>query len=267
METMLDNTGILNLRVRFPRQRRRCCTCLSSSVKPTRGFDFLSVECGSDLQRPKGGKTPCRTALRADLYNRQLHPDARQWPKDSAGKFAQFYQDQTGQTITAEQALQMLLASGYQLVDAAAGAAPDGTKYATAFISQNENGMFFATSAEFNSPFLYGNANHSLTPEQMALIAGLTLVTFSGARQVRATDRVTRKNVIPEHREWQEKAYITVPAKNALEIDVANRSLEFAPVAWKYDRISEGDKVDIALQRGRLGDQMRIIDIGPFSLP
>jgi filamentous hemagglutinin len=65
----------------------------------------------------------------------------------------------------------MLLASGYRLVDAAAsaGPAPDGNRYATAFTSQNGGGMFRATSAEYNSPFLYGNADHSLTPEQKAL--------------------------------------------------------------------------------------------------
>lgn len=106
-----------------------------------------------------------------DLYNRQLHPDERQWAKDNASKFAQFYEDQTGQSITADQAQQMLLASGYRIVDAAAsaGPAPDGNKYATAFISQNAGGMFTATPAEYNSPFLYGNADHSLTPEQRAL--------------------------------------------------------------------------------------------------
>ncbi|CAM2170478.1 membrane hypothetical protein [Paraburkholderia sacchari] len=106
-----------------------------------------------------------------DQYNRQLHPDERQWAKDNAGKFAQFYQDQTGQTITADQAQQMLLASGYRIVDAAAsaGPAPDGNKYATAFISENGGGLFRATPAEYNNPFLYGNADHSLTPEQRAL--------------------------------------------------------------------------------------------------
>ncbi|CAM2152582.1 hypothetical protein A6456_37985 [Paraburkholderia tropica] len=106
-----------------------------------------------------------------DRYNRQLHPDERQWAKDSASKFAQFYKDQTGQTISADQAQQMLLASGYRMVDAAAsaGPAPDGTKYATAFISQNAGNMFRATTAEYNNPFLYGNADHSLSPEQKAL--------------------------------------------------------------------------------------------------
>jgi filamentous hemagglutinin len=109
--------------------------------------------------------------MSVDRYNRQLHPDERQWAKDSASKFAQFYKDQTGQTISADQAQQMLLASGYRMVDAAASAGPalDGGKYATAFISQNAGGMFRATAAEYNNPFLYGNADHSLSPEQQAL--------------------------------------------------------------------------------------------------
>src|ERR1700761_5967608 len=99
-----------------------------------------------------------------DRFNRQLHPDERQFAKDSASKFAQFYKDQTGQTITADQAQQMLLASGYRMVDASvsAGPAPDGSRYATAFISQNAGNMFRATTAEYNSPFLYGSADHSL---------------------------------------------------------------------------------------------------------
>lgn len=103
-----------------------------------------------------------------DLYNRQLHPDERKWAKDNASKFAQFYEEKTGQTITADQAQQMLLASGYRIVDAAAsaGPAPDGNRYATAFISENGGGLFRATPAEYSNPFLYGNADHSLTPEQ-----------------------------------------------------------------------------------------------------
>jgi filamentous hemagglutinin len=114
--------------------------------------------------------------LGADLYNRQLHPEERKWAKDNASKFAEYYQDQTGQTITADQAQQMLLASGYRLVDDAssAGPAPDGSKYATAFISQNAGDLisqnagdlFTATAAERANP---GILTGSLTPEQEAL--------------------------------------------------------------------------------------------------
>ncbi|ABE30118.1 hemagluttinin repeat family protein [Paraburkholderia xenovorans LB400] len=103
------------------------------------------------------------------MYNRQLHPDERQWAKDNAKQFAQFYEDKTGQSITADQAQNMLLANGYRLVDAAASKGPGGDATAVAFISQNAGGMFTATSAEYNSPFLYGNKDGSLTPEQRAL--------------------------------------------------------------------------------------------------
>ncbi|MDR5762501.1 hemagglutinin repeat-containing protein [Caballeronia sp. LZ035] len=118
-----------------------------------------------------GGTTGVATGTSVDLYNRQLHPNERQWANDNASKFAQFFKDQTGQTLTADQAQQMLLASGYRLVDAtaSAGPAPDGNKYATAFISQNGESMFRATPTEYNSPFLYSNADHSLSPEQQAL--------------------------------------------------------------------------------------------------
>ncbi|OXC76874.1 Large exoproteins involved in heme utilization or adhesion [Caballeronia sordidicola] len=104
-----------------------------------------------------------------DRFNRQLHPEERQWATDNASKFAQFYKDQTGQTITADQAQQMLLANGYRLVDAAASKGPGGDVTAVQFISENASGMFRAASAEYNSPFLYGNADRSLSPEQQAL--------------------------------------------------------------------------------------------------
>ena len=102
------------------------------------------------------------------LFNRQLPPDERQWARDNAGKFAQFYKDQTGKGITADQAEQMLLGNGYRLVDAAASKGPGGDATAVAFISQNER-VFHATSEEYTSPFMYGNKDGSLTPEQKAL--------------------------------------------------------------------------------------------------
>ncbi|MCP2087411.1 UNVERIFIED_ORG: hypothetical protein J2Y81_003428 [Paraburkholderia sediminicola] len=39
-----------------------------------------------------------------DLYNRQLHPDERQWAKDHAKDFAAFYEKTTGQAVTEDQA-------------------------------------------------------------------------------------------------------------------------------------------------------------------
>jgi hypothetical protein len=96
------------------------------------------------------------------------------------------------------------------------------------------------------------------------ILAVRRLAIFSGAKKERVTGRVTRKWVIPEHHEWQGKAYVTVPATNALEIVVENHSLQFSPPPWKYDRVHEGDDVDVTLQRGRFGNEMRILEIGPF---
>lgn len=96
------------------------------------------------------------------------------------------------------------------------------------------------------------------------ILAVRRLAIFAGAKKERVTGRVMRKWVIPEHREWQGKAYVTVPATNALEIVVENQSMQFSPVPWKYDRVHEGDDVDVALQRGRFGNEIRILDIGPF---
>jgi filamentous hemagglutinin len=104
-----------------------------------------------------------------DRFNRQLHPDERQWAKDNAKAFAKFYSDQIGQTITEDQAQTMLLANGYRLVDAAASKGPGGNALAAAYINQNGGNLFTATPAEYNSPFLYSNKDGSLTPEQRAL--------------------------------------------------------------------------------------------------
>ncbi len=79
---------------------------------------------------------------RTDRYNRQLHPDGRKWAKDNATKFAEFYGEKTGQTITADQAQNMLLANGYRLVDAAASKGPGGDPVAVAFINANGNELF-----------------------------------------------------------------------------------------------------------------------------
>ncbi|MGF6553309.1 hypothetical protein [Paraburkholderia youngii] len=118
-----------------------------------------------------GGESGAFSGYNVDRFNRQLHPDERKWAKDNAETFAQFYADQTGQTITEDLAQNMLLASGYRLVDASAsaGPAPAGSQYATAFISQNAGSMFTATAAEYKSPFMYGNNDGSRTPEQNAL--------------------------------------------------------------------------------------------------
>ncbi|MBH9685258.1 hemagglutinin repeat-containing protein [Burkholderia cepacia] len=115
-----------------------------------------------------GGESGAFSGYNVDRYNRQLHPDERQWAKDNASKFAQFYKDRTGQNITADQAQQMLLANGYRLVDSAASKGPGGDATAVAFISANAGGLF-SKDQYYNVPFKFGNSNGSLTPEQMAL--------------------------------------------------------------------------------------------------
>ncbi|MEM5434493.1 hemagglutinin repeat-containing protein [Paraburkholderia diazotrophica] len=116
-----------------------------------------------------GGDAGGSSAYNVDRFNRQLHPDERQWAKDNAKNFAQFYKDKTGQDITPEQAQNMLLANGYRLVDAAASKGPGGDATAVAYISQNAGNLFTATPAEYNNPLLGGNKDGSLTPEQKAL--------------------------------------------------------------------------------------------------
>ncbi len=116
-----------------------------------------------------GGESGAFSGYNVDRFNRQLHPDERQWAKDKAKDFAKFYEEKTGKVLTAEQAQSMLLANGYRLVDAAASKGPGGDATAVAYISQNSGGLFHATPAEYNRPFLSGNKDGSLTPEQRAL--------------------------------------------------------------------------------------------------
>jgi filamentous hemagglutinin len=107
---------------------------------------------------------------KTDLYNRQLHPDERQWATRNAMDFAAVYKEKTGQDLTPDQAQSMLLANGYRLVDAAASKGPGGDAVAVAYVSQNAGNLFKTTSTEeYNNPFMGGNKNGSLTPEQLAL--------------------------------------------------------------------------------------------------
>ncbi|WP_205974183.1 hypothetical protein [Paraburkholderia sp. Tr-20389] len=113
-----------------------------------------------------GGNAGAFDAYNVDRYNRQLHPDERQWAKDNAKDFAKFYEDKTGQAITPDQAQQMLLANGYRLVDDMASKGPGGNSTAIQFISQNANGLFTAPPAERANP---GTLSSNLAPEQKAL--------------------------------------------------------------------------------------------------
>jgi filamentous hemagglutinin len=63
----------------------------------------------------------------------------------------------------------MLLGTGYRLADAAASKGPGGDVVAVAYISDNGGNLFRATAAEYKDPFLCGNEDRSLTPEQRAL--------------------------------------------------------------------------------------------------
>lgn len=100
-----------------------------------------------------------------------MHPDERKWAKHNAKEFAAFYEGKTGQALTLEQAENMLLANGYRLVDAYASKGPGGDATAIRYISENGSSLF-AKDQYYNDPFKFGNADHSLTPEQIALNTG-----------------------------------------------------------------------------------------------
>ncbi|MCP2087412.1 UNVERIFIED_ORG: filamentous hemagglutinin [Paraburkholderia sediminicola] len=70
----------------------------------------------------------------------------------------------------------MLLANGYRLVDAAANQGPGGNSVAVAYISQNANGLF-VKDQYYNNPFMFGNKDDSLTPEQLALPGAIATPT------------------------------------------------------------------------------------------
>ncbi|MEK6422629.1 MAG: hypothetical protein V4801_23820 [Burkholderia gladioli] len=96
-----------------------------------------------------GGESGAFSGYNVDRFNRQLHPDERQCAQDKAKDFAKFYEEKTGKAITLEQAQNMLLANGYRLVDGMASKGPGGDPAAVAYISQNGDGLFHATSAEY----------------------------------------------------------------------------------------------------------------------
>jgi filamentous hemagglutinin len=109
------------------------------------------------------------SAANNEVYNRQLNTSERQWATNNAAAFAKYYEQTTGQTITAAQAEQMLLANGYIDVDAKAAAGGLGYNATAAqYISANSNGLFRATTADYNNPFANGLSN-GLSPEQRAM--------------------------------------------------------------------------------------------------
>lgn len=59
------------------------------------------------------------------------------------------------------------------MVDAVASKGPGGDPIAAAYISEHGGDMFRATPGEYKDPFLYGNKDLSLKPEQRALPGSL----------------------------------------------------------------------------------------------
>src|SRR5450830_129242 len=120
-----------------------------------------------------GGTAGVAASVNTEANNRQLHQSERDFAKENAKKFAQYYKDQTGQTIDEARAEQMLLGDGYRMVDAAANkgpgvAGPAGDAVAASFLAQNAGNLFKAPVAEYNNP---GQLGGPLTPEQEALPA------------------------------------------------------------------------------------------------
>ncbi len=142
---------------------------LSASEKEARANLVTSLVAGVTQAMDANAPQAVTAAGVETLYNRQLHPDERRWAKDNAESFAKHYREKTGKVITVEQAREMLLGTGYRLVDAAASKGPGGEAVAVAYISDNGGNLFRATAAEYKDPFLYGNEDRSLTPEQRAL--------------------------------------------------------------------------------------------------
>ncbi|WP_331254458.1 hemagglutinin repeat-containing protein [Pandoraea apista] len=146
------------------------------NARPTGNADIdqalaqiVATGVGTAVGAAVGGSSGAFTGYNVDRFNRQLHPDERQWAKDNAKSSAEFYENTTGKAISQSQAENMLLANGYRLVDASASKGPGGDAVAVAYIGKNAGSMFTATAAEYNNPFLYGNKDGSLTPEQRAL--------------------------------------------------------------------------------------------------
>jgi DNA helicase TIP49 (TBP-interacting protein) len=98
----------------------------------------------------------------------------------------------------------------------------------------------------------------------LVLLSARRILGFAARERRKVIGRVVRKYSLPEHREWQGKAYVKIPEKQMLEIDVADQHLHYGPVQWKYDRVKEGDAIDVLIQTDRLDQEVRICDVGPF---
>jgi filamentous hemagglutinin len=116
-----------------------------------------------------GGSAGLAAAVNADANNRQLHQSERDWAKSQASKYRKYLKDATRESISDEEAYQRLLSAGYAVVDAAAERGGKSDELAKRFIAENKTaGLFSASAAERNDPFLNGNKDGSWTPEQQA---------------------------------------------------------------------------------------------------
>jgi filamentous hemagglutinin len=120
-----------------------------------------------------GGEAGALSGYNVDRFNRQLHPDERQWISNNLKAFEAFYRRATGQMITDQQASEMLLVAGFQYVDQTAANSSAANILAAQFISQNAgSGLFTATPYDYARFNVGGNSDRSLTPEQTAILTG-----------------------------------------------------------------------------------------------
>ncbi|MED5596360.1 two-partner secretion domain-containing protein [Janthinobacterium sp. P210006] len=138
-----------------------------------------------------GGIAGTASALNTDLNNRQLHPTERQWAKENAKKYMQYLSEKTGEKISLEESFQRLLSAGYAVVDDHAGRAGKSDEVAKQYISEKKpKELFVATAAERANPFLNGNKDNSLSPEQQARFGAKTPGEFASKKVTKAYDYV-----------------------------------------------------------------------------
>ncbi|KAI3591405.1 hypothetical protein D9X30_3612 [Cupriavidus sp. U2] len=152
--------------------------------------DKLLQSVGTAVAGAIGGNAAAGTAGMADAYNRQLHPDERKWAKDNAKAFAEYYERETGKTISDEDAYQRLLSAGYANVDKFASDTGTSDRDAKRFISSNAPSNLFNKDEMWDKPLAGGNANGSLTPEQQARFGTKTPGEFASRAVTKALDYV-----------------------------------------------------------------------------
>jgi hypothetical protein len=90
------------------------------------------------------------------------------------------------------------------------------------------------------------------------------MFNFFGTEKRKGIGKVIRKYSIDERRKWQGRAFVTIPEQKMLDISINGEIYSFSPVEWKYERVSEGDDIDVIMKIGRIDRKFRICDIGPF---